>query len=108
MFSSENSLIEDMIAYRPTNIFAFGNWWNDFYLRCKTNNELQRRISTFSYDVEFVITGGTFTLPAAMSFLSTMFPNAQIVDSYGTTEAPSGCSIADVFCARWIRRSVSP
>jgi hypothetical protein len=23
-----------------------------------------------------------------MSFLSTMFPNAQIVDSYGTTEAP--------------------
>jgi long-subunit acyl-CoA synthetase (AMP-forming) len=88
MFSSENSLIEDMIAYRPTNIFAFGNWWNDFYLRCKTNNELQRRISTFSYDVEFVITGGTFTLPAAMSFLSTMFPNAQIVDSYGTTEAP--------------------
>jgi long-chain acyl-CoA synthetase len=87
-FSSEGNLIDDIIARKPTNLFAFGNFWNEVYLRCMNDSKLRQNIGTVAQHVELIATGGTFTSLAALQYLEKLFFNAKISDSYGTTEAP--------------------
>jgi long-subunit acyl-CoA synthetase (AMP-forming) len=91
VFSTEANLIADMIKYRPHYLFAFGNWWNELYHMCQdpaNGAALRLQLEAIAPVVQLVVTGGTHTLPQALSFLTDMFTSADVIDSYGSTEAP--------------------
>jgi long-chain acyl-CoA synthetase len=85
----ESQLIEYSKRVEPTILVAFPQFWNMLYADYIRNNSNSEQFNNIlGSRLQVVGTGGSTIAPDVIQFMRNIFPNAQIVNSYGLTEIP--------------------